>query len=86
MPVIKPEEQEVWAEKLHREGREAGVTIELNDLREFCKEGPERPGRDWNKSGSGERGGEDPGKQKVKRKEKKRSPTFLFGSTRAKSF
>ncbi|XP_072470431.1 uncharacterized protein [Notamacropus eugenii] len=29
-------------------------------------EGPERPGRDWNESGSGERGGENPGKQKVK--------------------
>ncbi|XP_072461778.1 uncharacterized protein [Notamacropus eugenii] len=72
LPVIKPEEQEVWAEKLHRECREAGVTIELNDLREFCKEGPERPGQDWNKSGRGERGGEDPGKQKVKRKVKER--------------
>ncbi len=29
-------------------------------------EGPERPGRDWNESGSGERGGENPAKQKVK--------------------
>ena len=118
LPVIKPEEQEVWAEILYRECREAGVTIELNDLREFCKriwkvspwlkhtgisrerwgavgeqmtayeqqypgeledldflifgviksllEGPERPGRDWNESGSGERGGENPGKQKIK--------------------
>nr|ABY48895.1 Gag a [Notamacropus eugenii] len=118
LPVIKPEEQEVWAEILYRECREAGVTIELNDLREFCKriwkvspwlkltgisrerwgavgeqmtayeqqcpgeledldflifsviksllEGPERPGQDWNESGSGERGGENPGKKKVK--------------------
>ncbi|XP_072477189.1 igE-binding protein-like [Notamacropus eugenii] len=118
LPVIKPEEQEVWAKILYRECREAGVTIELNDLQEFCKriwkvspwleqtgisrerwgavgeqmtayeqqcpgeledldflifgviksllEGPERLGRDWNESGSRERGGENPGKQKVK--------------------